>query len=62
MLIIYALNPALAVGRQHDPFFEHLFPDVHGEMELPDLDDVDDAPTHSSDPMGEFVGWVETRQ
>ena len=50
MMIIYALKPALAVGRRHDPFFEYLFPDVHDEMELPDLDDMDDAPTHASDP------------
>ena len=50
MMIIYALKPALAVGRKHDPFFEHLFPDVHDEMELPDLDDVANAPTDSSDP------------
>lgn len=50
MMIIYALKPVLAVGREHDPFFEHLFPDVHDEMDLPDLDDVADAPTHSSDP------------
>ena len=52
MMIIYGLTPVLAVGRQHDPFFEHLFPDVHDQMELPDLDDVDDAPTHLSDPDG----------
>ena len=50
MMIIYALKPALAVGRRHDPSFEYLFPDVHDEMELPDLDDMDDAPTHASDP------------
>ena len=49
MMVIYGLTPALAVGREHDPFFQHLFPDVHDEMELPDLDDVDDAPMHSSD-------------
>ena len=48
MMIIYALKPALAVGREHDPFFEYLFPDVHDEMELPDLDDVADAPMDSS--------------
>ena len=50
MMIIYALRPALAVGREHDPFFEYLFPDVHDEMELPDLDDVADAPMDSSAP------------
>ena len=49
MMIIYALKPALAVGREHDPFFEHLFPDVHDKMDLPDLDEIAGAPTHSSD-------------
>ncbi|MDB2276135.1 helix-turn-helix domain-containing protein [Halorubrum ezzemoulense] len=49
MMIIYALKPALAVGRDHDPFFEYLFPDVDDEMDLPDLDEISDAPTHSSD-------------
>jgi hypothetical protein len=52
MMIIYALTPALAVGREHDPFFEHLFPDVHDEMELPDLDDVDEASIQASAPDG----------
>jgi len=50
MMIIYALKPALAVGRDHDPFFEYLFPDVHDEMDLPDLDEISGAPAHSSDP------------
>jgi hypothetical protein len=50
MMIIYALKPALAVGREHDPFFEYLFPDVDDEMDLPDLDEMADAPTDSSDP------------
>lgn len=50
MMIIYALKSALAVGREHDPFFEHLFPDVHAEIDLPDLDEIAGAPTHSSDP------------
>lgn len=49
MMIIYALKPALAVGREHDPFFEYLFPDVHDEMDLPDLDEIAGAPTDSSD-------------
>jgi hypothetical protein len=49
MMIIYALKPALAVGQEHDPFFEYLFPDVHDEMDLPDLDGVADAPTAPSD-------------
>jgi hypothetical protein len=50
MMLIYALKPALAVGRNHDPFFEYLFPDVHEEMDLPDLDEISGAPAHSSDP------------
>ncbi|ELY77216.1 hypothetical protein C486_17265 [Natrinema gari JCM 14663] len=47
MMIIYALQPALAVGREHDPFFEYLFPDVADQMELPDLDGADGAPAKS---------------
>ncbi|TKX48504.1 hypothetical protein EXE41_01060 [Halorubrum sp. SD690R] len=42
MMIVYALKPALAVGRDHDPFFEYLFPDVADEMDLPDPDGVSD--------------------
>jgi len=49
MMIINALKPALAVGRDHDPFFEHLFPDVHDEMDLPNLDEISGAPANSSD-------------
>jgi hypothetical protein len=52
MMIVYALKPALVVGRDHDPFFEYLFPDVAGEMDLPALDHVSDAPTRSSDLDG----------
>ena len=48
MMTIYALKPALAVGREHDPFFEYLFPDVHDQMELPDLEENDDAPARSA--------------
>lgn len=44
MMIIYALVPALAVGWNHDPYFEYLFPDVHDQMELPDLDDQETSP------------------
>lgn len=44
MLIVEALEPALAAGREHDPYFEHLFPDVTGEMELPDLDELEEDP------------------
>jgi len=49
MMIIYALKPALAVGREHDPYFEYLFPDAHDEMDLPSLDEVAGAPSNSSD-------------
>lgn len=40
-------QPALAVGREHDPFFEYLFPDVADQMELPDLDESDGVPAKS---------------
>ena len=46
-MIIYALTPALAVGQDHDCCFEHLFPDLHDEMELPDLDEIVSAPKDS---------------
>lgn len=49
MMIVYALKPALAVGREHDPFFEYLFPDVYDQIDLPERDDMDDAPAHSPD-------------
>ncbi|MEZ3144506.1 hypothetical protein [Halobaculum sp. MBLA0143] len=39
MLVIEALAPVLAVGRERDPYFEALFPDVATAMELPDLTD-----------------------
>lgn len=44
MLITYALEPALAVGRDRDPFFEHLFPDVHDRMDLPECGDGTESP------------------
>lgn len=44
MLIVNALVPVLAVGRDHDPYFEYLFPDVHDEMDLPDLDETETTP------------------
>ena len=47
MMIINALTPALAVGQDHDCCFEHLFPDLHDEMELPDLDEIVSAPKDS---------------
>jgi len=49
MMIIYALVPALAVGRQQDPYFEYLFPDVHGQIDLPDLDEQETSPTQPDD-------------
>jgi len=45
MMIIYALVPALAVGREQDPYFEWLFPDVHDKMDLPDLDEQETSPS-----------------
>jgi len=44
MMIIYALVPALAVGREHDPFFDYLFPNVQDEMDLPDLEEQETTP------------------
>jgi len=38
MMIIDAVVPALAIGREHYPYFEYLFPDVHDQMDLPNLD------------------------
>ncbi|QKY20505.1 hypothetical protein B4589_008980 [Halolamina sp. CBA1230] len=48
MLIIDALVPVLTVGRDHDPYFEYFFPDVHAQMELPDLDDQETTPAQPS--------------
>lgn len=45
MMIIAALVPALAVGQEHDPYFEYLFPDVHAEMDLPDLSKRETTPS-----------------
>jgi predicted transcriptional regulator len=39
MMIVYALRPALALGRKHDPYFAYLFPDVHDQLDLPEPDD-----------------------
>lgn len=50
MLIINALKPVLLVGREHDPYFRYLFPDVHDEMELPDLEAVETTPAHPEQP------------
>ncbi len=50
MLIVYALVPALAVGRDHDPYFEYLFPDVHDQMDLPDPKETETMP---ADPANE---------
>lgn len=44
MLVVNALAPVLAVGRDRDPYFETLFPDVRDAMDLPDLDAVETAP------------------
>jgi hypothetical protein len=42
MAIVTALGPALAAGKQHDPYFDRLFPDLHDEI------DVDAAPDTSA--------------
>ena len=44
MLVVEALAPVLAVGRERDPYFEALFPDVATAMELPDLNDRTTVP------------------
>lgn len=51
MCIVYALAPALAVGRDHDPYFDYLFPDVHDEMDLPALEDMETMPVEP--PLGD---------
>lgn len=48
MMVIYALDPVLTLGRARDPYFEHLFPDVADEMDLPELTDGD-APVYPSE-------------
>lgn len=47
MMIVYALRPALALGRDNDPYFAYLFPDVHDQLDLPELDDEDADPERS---------------
>ena len=47
MMIVYALRPALALGRDHDPYFAYLFPDVHDQIDLPEPDDEDGNPERS---------------
>lgn len=48
MMIVYAMIPALAVGRERDPYFEYLFPDVHEQLDLPDIDTDHVGPDRSS--------------
>jgi hypothetical protein len=48
MMIVYALRPVLALGLEHDPYFEYLFPDVHDEFKLPEFNDEDVVPERSS--------------
>jgi hypothetical protein len=50
MMIVYALRPAVAVGHEHDPYFEYLFPDVHDQLEVPGLDDLKAASARPADP------------
>jgi hypothetical protein len=47
MLIVEALEPALVVGREHDPYFAHLFPDVGDEMDLPDGSALEGVPSRA---------------
>lgn len=34
MAIVYALEPALAAGREHDPYFDRLFPEIGDEISV----------------------------
>src|SRR5699024_12173633 len=47
MMIVYALRPALALGREHDPHFAYLFPDVHDQLDLPEPDHEGREPERS---------------
>ncbi|WP_440008994.1 DUF7437 domain-containing protein [Halomicrococcus sp. SG-WS-1] len=49
MMIVNALVPALAVGRDYDPYFTYLFPDVHDQMTLPNLDERETTPAQPPD-------------
>lgn len=52
MLAVEALGPVLAVGRERDPYFEVLFPDVATAMEFPDIDERPTVPTTSAGADG----------
>lgn len=52
MLVIEALAPVLAVGRDRDPYFEVLFPDVATAMDLPDVNDRPTVPA-TDQPAGD---------
>lgn len=40
MAIVNALEPVLAAGKQHDPYFDRLFPDLHDEIDVADIPDT----------------------
>lgn len=46
--IVLALEPVLAAGREHDPYFDAIFPDIANEIE-PTADIDVSAPTSDSD-------------
>ncbi|MWV40985.1 hypothetical protein FYC77_19720 [Natrialba swarupiae] len=56
--------PALTVDWTHDPFFEHLFPDAHDQMDLSSRNEGDGAPAESdftrrpSRPNKPFAGLM----
>jgi hypothetical protein len=50
MMIIYALTPALAVGREYDPCFDTSSRTYNDEMELPDIGEIASARTDSPAP------------
>lgn len=49
MAIVYALQPALTAGREDDPYFDRLFPEVADEINL----NVDVSPPASGEVSDE---------
>lgn len=44
MAVVQALRPALAAGREFDPYLDRLFPDIHDEIDI-DIDVASPGPT-----------------
>jgi hypothetical protein len=49
MAIIYALQPALAAGHEHDPYFDRLFPEIGDEIDV----EIDVPPPVRSEANGD---------